>query len=247
MNRKKGWFLLFILFAGLVFFAGSPAVAALPSGEELRRRPAPAFVAGTGVNVRAGPSTSFKSLGKLSERASEELVAVDAGQGEDGKTWFLVLSERTGEGWIRGDFLRFEGLDDPLWRFITLVRRDLGVTPNMTENRLGKPESRHNRTFIPEDRKEKVTETVLAYPEGSVAFWVQKNGSFLVSADFTGRIVGFGKITFGTDVDDVEKTLGQPHGVRNRVWTYHSGMSRIHVQFNMDGRVDRLIFERDPY
>jgi len=172
---------------------------------------------------------------------------VDAVRGEDGKTWFLVLSAKVGEGWIRGDFLRFEGLDDPLWRLLTLVRRDLGVTPNMTENRLGKPESRKNRTFLPEDRKEKVTETVLAYPEGSVVFWVQNNHSFLFSADFTGRISGFGKIPFGTEVDSVEKLLGPPHGVRNRVWTYHSGINRVHIRFDMDARVDRLILERDPY
>lgn len=247
MNRKKFRGLLCFLSAGLAVFAGSPAAAALPQGEELRGRPAPAFVSGTGVNMRTGPSTSFKSLGKLSERASDELVAVDAAEGEDGKTWFLVLSERTGEGWIRGDFLRFEGMDNHLWRFITLVRRDIGVTPAMAVTRLGQPEKTQSRSFRPEDRPDEVTETELLYPGGTVVFWVLKDRAFLVSADFTGGISGFGKVTFGTDVDDVEKTLGPPHGVRNRVWTYHSGMSRIHIRFGMDTRVDRLILERDPY
>lgn len=247
MNKRKAWILTAVLFAALFPAARTSAAAPLPSGEELRERPAAAFVTGTGVNVRTGPSTASGSLGKLDGQASEELVATDAATGEDGKTWYLVLSERVGEGWVRGDFLRFEGMDDPLWRLLTLVRRDLGVNPGMTENRLGKPESRQNRTFLPEDRKEKVTETVLTYPEGNVVFWIPKNGSFLVSADFTGKIGGFGNITFGADVDAVEKYLGPPHGVRNRVWTYHSGMSRIHIRFGMDGRVDRLILERDPY
>jgi len=247
MNKRKAWILTAILFAALFPAARTSAAAPLPSGEELRERPAAAFVTGTGVNVRTGPSTASGSLGKLDEQASEELVATDAATGEDGKTWYLVLSERVGEGWVRGDFLRFEGMYDPLWRLLTLVRRDLGVNPGMTENRLGKPESRQNRTFLPEDRKEKVTETVLAYPEGSVTFWILKKSSFLVSADFTGKISGFGAIPFGAGADAVEKLLGAPHGVRNRVWTYHSGMSRIHVQFNMDGRVDRLILERDSY
>ncbi len=247
MNGRKGWILLCILSAGILFFTAAQAGASVPSGEELRLSPAPAFVTGAGVNVRTGPSTASRSLGKLDGQASEELVATDAATGEDGKIWYLVLSGKVGEGWIRGDFLRFEGLDDPLWRLAARIRRDLGVTPDMTENRLGKPENRQSRTFLPEDRKEKVTETVLTYHEGNVVFWIPKNGSFLVSADFTGRIGGFGNITFGAGVDAVEKLLGPPHGVRNRVWTYHSGMSRIHIRFGMDGRVDRLILERDPY
>jgi len=41
------------------FFTGIPATASHLSGEELRERPAPAFVSGTGVNVRTGPSTGF--------------------------------------------------------------------------------------------------------------------------------------------------------------------------------------------
>ena len=247
MNRKKGWILLCVLSAGVIFFTGIPAAASFLSGEELRVRPAPAFVSGTGVNVRSGPSTAFKSLGKLDGKASEELAAVDAVRGEDGKTWFLVLSAKIGEGWIRGDFIRFEGLDDPLWRLITEIRRDLGVTPVMAVTRLGKPDSTESRFFRPEDRAEDVTETEMVYPEGSLVFWILKDSSFLISADFTGRIGGFGKIPFGAEADAVEKLLGPPHGVRNRVWTYHSGMSRIHIRFDMDARVDRLILERDPY
>ena len=247
MNGKKGWILLCILWAGSVLFAGAPAGASLPSGEELRVRPAPAFVSGTGVNVRSGPSTAFKSLGKLDGQDSEELAAVDAARGEDGKTWFLILSAKAGEGWIRGDFLRFEGLDDSLWRLITRIRRDLGVTPVMAVSRLGKPDTTKSRSFRPEDRPEDVTETEMVYPEGTLVFWSMKDGAFLVSADFTGRIGGFGEVAFGADADAVEKLLGSPHGVRNRVWTYHSGMSRIHIRFDMDGRVDRLILERDPY
>ncbi|MPM00126.1 hypothetical protein SDC9_46349 [bioreactor metagenome] len=247
MNKRQLRMLSVLLFAAFFTAFGSPAGAALPSGDELREHPAPAFVTGAGVNVRTGPSTASRSLGKLDGQASEELVATDAATGEDGKIWYLVLSGKVGEGWIRGDFLRFEGLDDPLWRLAARIRRDLGVSPDMTENRLGKPENRQSRTFLPEDRKEKVTETVLTYPDGNVVFWIPKNGSFLVSADFTGRIGGFGNITFGAGVDAVEKLLGPPHGVRNRVWTYHSGMSRIHIRFGMDGRVDRLILERDTY
>lgn len=247
MNGRKGWILLCILSAGILFFTAPPAETSVPSGEELRLSPAPAFVTGAGVNVRTGPSTANKSLGKLDGGDSEELAAVDAVRGEDGKTWYLILSGKTGEGWIRGDFLRFGGLDDPLWRLLTRIRRDLGVTPVMAVSRLGKPDTTENRSFRPEDRPEDVTETEMAYPEGTLVFWSMKDGAFLVSADFTGRIGGFGEVAFGEDADAVEKLLGPPHGVRNRVWTYHSGMSRIHIRFDMDGRVDRLILERDPY
>jgi len=247
VNGRKGWILLCILSAGILFFTAAQAGASVPSGEELRLSPAPAFVTGAGVNVRTGPSTASRSLGKLDGQASEELVATDGETGEDGKIWYLVLSGKVGEGWIRGDFLRFEGLDDPLWRLITRIRRDLGVTPAMAVSRLGKPDTTKSRSFRPEDRPEDVTETEMVYPEGTLVFWSMKDGAFLVSADFTGRIGGFGEVAFGADADAVEKLLGPPHGVRNRVWTYHSGMSRIHIRFDMDGRVDRLILERDPY
>ena len=73
---------------------------------------------------------------------------------------------------------------------------------------------------------------------------------FLVGADFE-EGAAFGPISFGDGPEKVERLLGEPHGVRNRVWTYHSGMRRVHIGFGLgpdgDAAVNRLIFERDAF
>ena len=222
-----------------------------PSREELLERPAAGVVAGSNVNVRDRPSTKGKSLGRLGEDGYwEELVVVDAAPGDDGQIWYKILSEKLGEGWMHGRFLRFEGLDDPLGRFFMTLRRDFGTNPAMTERRLGKPLKTERKTFRPEDYPEDVTSVDLRYPGGNVVFWIMRKIPFLVEADFE-EGVAFGPIAFGDDSEKVERLLGDPHEVRNRVWTYHSGMRRVHIGFglgpNGEAAVNRLIFERDAY
>ena len=222
-----------------------------PTREELLERPAAAVLTGVNVNVRDRPSTKGKSLGRLGEDGYwEELVVVDAARGEGGQIWYKILSEKLGEGWMHGRFLRFEGLDDPLGRFFMTLRRDFGTNPQMTEQRLGKPLKTERKAFRPEDYPEDVTSVELRYPGGSVVFWIIRKVPFLVAADFE-KGVAFGRISFGDGPEEVERLLGEPHGVRNRVWTYHSGMRRVHIGFglgsNGEAAVNRLIFERDAY
>ena len=106
------------------------------------------------------------------------------------------------------------------------------------------------KTFRPEDYPENVTSVELRYPGGSVVFWIMRKIPFLVGADFE-EGAAFGPISFGDGPEKVERLLGEPHGVRNRVWTYHSGMRRVHIGFglgpNGEAAVNRLIFERDAF
>ncbi|MDI9370055.1 MAG: SH3 domain-containing protein [Synergistaceae bacterium] len=243
----------FVFLAVLTATAGALFCSDSPTREELIEKPAAGTVAGKDVNVRDRPSTKGKALGRLGEEGYwEELVVIDAADGEDGETWYRVLSEKLGEGWIHGRFVGFEGLDDPIWRLTMAIRRDFGTSPEMTERLLGKPLSKESEAFRPEDWPwpEDVTSVELRYQGGSVVFWIIRGVPFLVEADFE-EGVSFGPISFGDDSDRVESLLGQPHDVWNRVWTYHTGMRRVLVGFGMieggEPVVDRLIFERDPY
>ncbi len=242
---------ILLLLCALLLTAGVVDASGAPSREELLERPAAGVIAGANVNVRDRPSTKGKVLGRLGEDGYwEELVVVDAAPGEDGQIWYKILSEKLGEGWMHGRYLRFEGLDDPLGRFFVLLRRDFGTNPAMTQQRLGKPLKTERKTFRPEDYPEDVTSVELRYPGGSVVFWIMRKVPFLVAADFE-KGVAFGPISFGDGPEKVERLLGEPHGVRNRVWTYHSGMRRVHIGFglgsNGEAAVNRLIFERDAY
>ncbi len=239
-----GFFLL------LVVPMGATRAFSAPGREELLERPAAGVIVGRHVNLRDRPSTEGRSLGRWGDGEQEELVVVDAARGEDGQTWYQVLSERLGEGWVHGRFLRFEGLDDPLGRFCMMLRRDFGTEPSMTERRLGKPEGVDRRTFHPEDYPGEVTAVELRNPGGRVIFWITEKGSFLTEVDFE-KGVSFGSIAFGDAPEKVSRLIGDPHEVDHRVWTYHSGMRRVIVGFGFDPEgdpvVNRMIFERDPY
>ncbi len=56
----------------------------------------------SGVNLRKGPSTRHASFGKLAQGAVLEIL------GREG-TWYKVRSPRGTVGYVRGDFLTFEG------------------------------------------------------------------------------------------------------------------------------------------
>ena len=205
------------------------------------------FVSRNNVNVRGTPSLSGPVLGKLNVTEGEELIVIGMSEGEDGEGWYHLLSESLGEGWISARYLRLEGENDPLLRFFLALRRDFGVNRAEGQKRLGKPLKKEERTFTPEDSKIKVVETELFYPDGSVTYWTFSGRDALFGFDFEEGEMHFGPLAMGDDPDRVEEVLGAPEQVKNRVWTYFSGMSRIHIGFDRDIRMDRFIFERDLF
>ena len=62
------------------------------------------FVAETGVNLRAAPTTGSAKVGRL--RGGERFQAMAAVRGSD---WILVGQGGVGVGYVRGDFVRPEG------------------------------------------------------------------------------------------------------------------------------------------
>ncbi|NLB84258.1 MAG: hypothetical protein GX791_08455 [Synergistaceae bacterium] len=127
------------------------------------------------------------------------------------------------------------------------MRRDFGITRAEAQKRLGPPLKKEERTSTLEDMKMTVLETELFYPDGSVVYWTFSGREALCGFDFEGGERNFGPLAMGDSPDRTEEVLGAPMQVKNRVWTYLSGMSRIHICFDRDTRIDRFIFERDLF
>lgn len=240
-RRNLRPYLLMLLL--LVFWMGAPLTARGESNLPL----AAGFTSRNNVNVRGTPSLSGPLVGTLSDRAGEELIVIGSSEGQDGEGWYHILSESLGEGWISGRYLRLEGENDPLWRFFLALRRDFGVNRAEAEKRLGNPLKKEERASTLEDKKIKIVETELFYPDGSVIYWTFSGRDALFGFDFEGGERHFGPLAMGDDFDRIEEVLGAPEQVKNRVWTYISGMSRIHICFDRDVRMDRFIFERDLF
>lgn len=240
-RRTFRLYLLVLLLPALL--TGAPYSAC---GEPIEP-PAAGFVSGNNVNVRGTPSLSGAVVGKLSEKEGEELIVIGNSRGTDEESWYHVLSESLGEGWVSARFLRLEGEKDPLWRFFLTLRRDFGVTRAEAQKRLGTPLKKEERTRTPEDTKMKALETEFFYPDGSVVYWTFSGRDALCGFDFEGGERHFGPLAMGDSPDRTEEVLGAPMQVKNRVWTYFSGMSRIHIRFDRDARMDRFIFERDLF
>ena len=234
-------YLLALLLPALL--TGAPSSA---RGEPLEP-PAAGFVSGDNVNVRGTPSLSGPVVGKLSGKGGEELIVIGTSQEKDGGRWYHVLSESLGEGWIYALFLRLEGENDPLWRFFLALRRDYGVNRAEAEKRLGDALKKEERTRILDGFKIKAMETEFFYPDGSVIYWTFSGRDALFGFDFEGGKRHFGPLAMGDNPDRIEEVLGPPVQVKNRVWTYFSGMSRIHIRFDRDARMDKFIFERDLF
>ncbi|NLA90063.1 MAG: SH3 domain-containing protein [Synergistaceae bacterium] len=249
MNRPGRWLLMLIILA--IALALPAAGSEKPAAEELQANPVMAVIAGTRVNVREGPSTAHKSLGQLNK---EWIPVVDAAPGEEGMTWYKVLSWKLGEGWIREDLVDFSVTYEfgPAPVLMARIYRDLGVNPAMTEEQLGKPERIDQKVMDIDWKLKNVTFIKLIYPEGFVGFWRYERGAVELSdGDFTGGMEGLGGVRFGMGKEEVEAALGAPFSVNNErykyfgaedFWYYSTGIGDFLVCFSPDSRVERIIF-----
>lgn len=136
---------------------------------------------------------------------------------------------------------------DRLDQYCDQIERSFGSSPAEAVRNLGEPLATSVTPLVAEDFGEPVLRTELSYPDGTLVFDRINNQDRLSSADFQGGDSGFADIAFGDEADQVSSLLGEPHAVRNWVWTYHAGMRRIHVGFDRDGRVHRLMYEQDAF
>ena len=59
---------------------------------------------GGDVNVRRGPSTEYRSVGKA--KNGRHYTISGRARGEDGFTWYCIFAEDNAYGWVRGDFCK---------------------------------------------------------------------------------------------------------------------------------------------
>ena len=134
---------------------------------------------------------------------------------------------------------------DSLERSFHLIEEALGTTPAEAQQAHGPLIDTNVTTLEIEDFAAPVTRTELIYSDGALVYDRVGDEEVLFSADFRGDNKHIGEITLGQNADDIERALGPPHAVRNWVWTYHDGMRRIHIGFDIEGRANRLTYERD--
>ncbi|MGI6782893.1 MAG: SH3 domain-containing protein [Aminivibrio sp.] len=194
-----------------VFFAAALALvlAALPAAanEEIYYWPLVGTVKGTNVNVRSGPGTSFKAVGKLSGGDMTPALPVTgtADTGEE-RPWYRVEHRAFGQGWIYGQFLSVEEPLSALSKYALRIKTDYGLTPSLAVKKLGKPVRQDNKKLRIPDFNVTVAVSILTYPGFESVYWDGQLKSVTVS----GKEGAFGDITAGMDADDAVSLLGRP-------------------------------------
>ena len=85
--------------------------------------PKAGFVTGSRVNLRNGPSTSAKAVGRFGhDYETGELVVTGTEKTGEEFPWYRVLSHQFGEGWIYGKFLSVEETDNTVRRYVMKIR-----------------------------------------------------------------------------------------------------------------------------
>ena len=194
-----------------VFFAALLVLllAALPAAamEEIYYWPLAGTVKGTNVNVRGGPGTSFKAVGKVSgsDGAAALPVTGRADTGEE-HPWYRVESRDFGQGWIYGRYLSAKEPLSAIERYSLRIKADYGLTPSLAVKKLGEPEGRENRKLHIPDFNLTVAETTLSYPGLEIVYWDGQLTLIVIS----GGDAAFGDIAPGMAVTDAFHLLGQP-------------------------------------
>lgn len=217
---KKGVFLATALLIALM--AALPAAAM----DEIYYWPLAGTVKGTNVNVRGGPGTSFKAVGKISggEGAAPIPVTGIADTGEK-YPWYRVESRSFGQGWIYGQFISAEEAKTPLMRHALRINADFGLTPSLAVKKLGKPEKQENEKFHIPDFRLTVAVTTLFYSGFKTVYWDGGLKSVIIS----GGEASFGDITPGMAAEAAQSMLGEPAGRDGKDLLYYGSDSEEYL------------------
>jgi hypothetical protein len=108
--------------------------------------PKAGFVTGSRVNLRNGPSTSAKVVGRFGhDYETGELVVTGTEKTGEEFPWYRVFSHQFGEGWIYGKFLSVEETDSTVRRYVMKIREDFGISPALAVKMYGEPMKREER------------------------------------------------------------------------------------------------------
>lgn len=195
----------------ILFWAAALAVLllALPaaSGEEIYYWPLAGTVKGTNVNVRSGPGTSFKAVGRVSGGEGVPAMPV-TGRADTGEAhpWYRVEHHSFGQGWIYGQFLSAEEVRGGLARYALRIKAYYGLTPSLAVKKHGKPERQDTKKLHIPDFNVTVAVSTLFYRGFEAVYW---DGQLKTVAVSEGD-AAFGDITIGTGVKEALSLLGEP-------------------------------------
>lgn len=218
--------------------------------ESIKEWPVVVNLTATGVRVRAQAGTTAKIVGEFRDpNDSGTLIIVDGWKGEDEFPWFKVLSEKSGvaQGWVYGKYLDVESPRAPLERYFPRVRRDFGYTSTSAQQKWGKPIAREESSFRIDDLNIPVSEITLTFANHQAVYWKHHGLDRMCRLEVSGGPLGFGDLQLGDSSDEVERKLGSPLAVKNRVWTYRGPLQEIHVKFDIEARVIGLIYDRSLF
>lgn len=232
MRNGKGFGCVFAVLAVLILAGAVCAVETYPT-----------IVActGTGVRLRADPSTTSRILGKADE--GDWFIAVGE-TAVDGDVWYEVEHPtQKGTAWIFGKYVE-EYLDEsmrtPAFYTVVRVRQSFGNSPAKARVLFGKPRKETKRMFYVEMARRDFSEEVLVYSthearyvEGTLAEVVIREGT-----------LPFGELRIGDPADKLIELLGEPQERGGDGWLYEVSPVEV-LQFGVEnGRVVTMRFER---
>lgn len=204
-----GVLLLLFVFAGCVLAeSDTPSREAL---ENVRTWPLGAELQGKRVNLRGEPSAKGPLLGQFTDDMDAgELLVIDVRHTGEEYAWYLTVSEKYGEGWIYGKYLRFLPEGDALSRLFRRIRNDFGVNRAMMEKRFGKPDQAEVDTLELADWNVAITSISLAYHGHNAVFWNYRGRDRLRLLEIAGGWMDFGGVLQGTPAEEIRDRLGEP-------------------------------------
>jgi hypothetical protein len=199
MRRLKGCaaLILFVLFCG--------PLAANPTVESFEW-PKAGMVAGERVNLRAGPSTSSKIVGRfVHDYDGGELLVTGRTKTNEEYPWYRVISHKFGEGWLYGKYLAVEEPDGAVRRYALKIREDFGLSPEIAVRMYGEPMKRNEKKMHIPDFNTTVHIVTLVFHGHTATYW---NGT-LQSVEIPAGFMGFADILLGIEVNEAVARLGE--------------------------------------
>jgi hypothetical protein len=222
--KRTAWLaaVILLVLTALPLFAG-PAV-------ESFEWPKAGFVTGSKVNLRSGPSTSEKVVGRFGhDYETGELVVTGKEETGEAFPWYRVISHQFGEGWIYGKFLSVEETDSPVRRYAMKIREDYGLSPALAVKMYGEPMKREEKTEKIPDFNATIHIVSFSFHGHNATYW---NGA-LQSVEIPGGFMGFGDILMGMDADEAASKLGEPSEREEYGWFF------IHERDEIQLEIDR--------
>jgi len=217
-----------ILAAIIFLFAATVPLFANPTVESFEW-PKAGLVKGSNVNLRSGPGTSAKPVGRfIHDYESAELVVTGKAETGEEYPWYRIISAEFGEGWIYGKYLFVEETDNPVRRYAMKVREDFGLSPDLAVKMYGEPMKKSERKMKIPDFKVTVWIETLSFHGHEATYW----DGVLQAVELPGGSMGFGDIIMGMDGEEAASRLGEPFEKEKYGWLFIH--ERDEIQIEMD-------------